>query len=157
RNRGTNTRCGEPLGTRAAKPRRTAPPHGIATLPAATSSVCRAVKIPGANRACAMYHRVKTHRSRPCRSGGCMSTASSLYPLGPEIVPEDLTRVSGAFRQQATFLILLIVVFFLLYAGLMFLAGYLLWLGISLPVHRRDVAGGVILKIFLIPTGLLLL
>jgi Zn-dependent protease with chaperone function len=86
-----------------------------------------------------------------------MSTASSLYPPGPEVVPEDLTRVSGAFRQRATFLIILIIVFFVLYAGLMFLAGYLLWLGITLPVHRRDVAGGVILKILLIPTGLLLL
>ena len=55
------------------------------------------------------------------------------------------------------FLVGVVIFFFLLYLGLIVLSWYLFWLGIVLPVRRPDIAGGVILKIFLIPTGLLLL
>lgn len=80
----------------------------------------------------------------------------SVYPRGPDAVPENLTRATAAFRVRALLLVGFIVLFFVLYLGLLLAAAYLLYLGIAMPVHRDSIAGGVILKILLIPAGLLL-
>jgi len=53
---------------------------------------------------------------------------ASLYPPNPENVPDDLTEPSAEYRTQTFMLLLSLVLFFLLYFGLMlFSAMYMLW------------------------------
>ena len=63
-----------------------------------------------------------------------MSATPSFYPPSPGLVPEELTRVTGAFRLRAMFLVGFVIFFFLLYLGLIVLSWYLFWLGIVLQL-----------------------
>ena len=40
-----------------------------------------------------------------------MSATPSFYPPSPDLVPEELTRVSGAFRLRAMFLVGFVILF----------------------------------------------
>src|SRR5437762_55153 len=98
---------------------------------------------PSANPPTTAYHRTKHRVTTPSPNGGPMSVTPSFYPPSPDLVPEELTRVSGAFRLRAMFLVGFVIFFFLLYLRLIVLSWYLFWLGIVLPVRRPDIAGGV--------------
>src|SRR5207253_2918004 len=84
----------------------------------------------------------QTSSHNPSPNGGPISATPSFYPPSPGLVPEELTRVTGAFRLRAMFLVGFVIFFFLLYLGLIVLSWYLFWLGIVLPVRRPDIAAG---------------
>ena len=58
---------------------------------------------------------------------------SLYYPAGPAVVPEDLTGLSGSYKLRATLSIVSILLFFLLYLGLVAATGFLLYQAIIAP------------------------
>ena len=73
------------------------------------------------------------------------------YPVSPKSVPEDLTLPSPKFVRQATYLVLLIILVMLIYAGLMSLCVYGFYWSITAraaPIGKLLVAAasGVLLR-----------
>jgi Zn-dependent protease with chaperone function len=83
---------------------------------------------------------------------------ASYYPPSPTDVPVDLTEPTPAYRQQVTLVLISVVIFLLLYFGLMFLSGLLIYKLLTWELSDRNHGGIVILRIILIlPCALLFL
>ncbi|MCI0682866.1 MAG: M48 family metallopeptidase [Gemmataceae bacterium] len=83
---------------------------------------------------------------------------ASYYPPSPRNVPVDLTEPTPAYRQQVTLVLISVVIFLLLYFGLMFLSGLLVYKLLTWELAERNHGGIVILRIILImPCALLFL
>src|SRR5687768_8345326 len=83
---------------------------------------------------------------------------ASYYPPSPPDVPVDLTEPTPAYRQQVTLVLISVIIFLLLYFGLMFLSGLLVYKLITWQLADRNHGGVVILRIILItPCALLFL
>lgn len=83
---------------------------------------------------------------------------ASYYPPSPPDVPVDLTEPTRAFRNQVTLVLISLIIFLLLYFGLMFLSGLLIYKIVTWPTPDARGGGPVILKSLLVfPCALLFL
>src|SRR5437667_7905328 len=64
-----------------------------------------------------------------------MARKRSLYPPSPADVPPDLTLVTGAYQLRVCLLLSTLILFLLLYVGLVVLSGYLIVLAIVAPLQ----------------------
>src|SRR5260370_21987756 len=69
--------------------------------------------------------------------GGCtMARIASLYPPNPRDLPADLTVPSFRYRAQVLVMLVSLLVFFLLYVGLVVASAYLVYWSITFPIPR---------------------
>src|SRR5262245_17624497 len=64
---------------------------------------------------------------------GAMSPAIDLYPPTPAGIPANLTASTGRYRLQVILVLLSLLLFVLLYLGLVAGAGYFLWWACTSP------------------------
>src|SRR5262245_50674762 len=85
-----------------------------------------------------------------------MPAKRSYYPPSPRDVPVELTAAGGAYRLQVFLLLCGILLFFLVYLGLLAVSPYAIYRGIVMPVERATAKSDVTWKVVLIALGTLI-